>query len=178
MSEAQATLAHYGERFDKPFLATRALIHGLAPPPPVKLIDTWKYAYKQLSLTSNRLETLSYAMGTNKKKYKLPFEVWQLADHGDKKLLKEMQAYCENDVDTLIDVYTKMRPIIHDHPNVTGAAGAKHWNRKKGMLDCRVCDKRPSLTQARGHRFTKSFRIERWQCRNCGSFFDGRQEKL
>lgn len=172
INQSQATLAHYGERFDRPFLNTRALVHDLKPPVPVKLIDTWKYAYKNLALTSNRLETLSHTLGCEHTKFKLPFDVWQLADHGDKKLLKAMQEYCENDVNTLIDVYTKMRSIIHDHPNVTGARG------NVPNPDCPTCPTRPSRTQARGYRVTKTFRFQRFQCQHCGTNFSGKQERI
>lgn len=176
INESQAIVAHYGRWFDQPFLTTRALVHGLQPPKPVKLLDTWKYARNQLALTSNRLETVSHALGCKHTKFKLPFEVWQLAAHGDRKLLKEMQGYCENDVDTLIDTYLKMRPIIYDHPNVTGAS-----MRAKKLGDrpsCTVCTKQPPRMNAQGWRITKCYRIRQWQCQNCGSWISGRQEKL
>lgn len=173
INESQATLAHYGERFDAPFLTTRALVHGLMPPAPVKLIDTWRYAYKRLALTSNRLDTISHALKCQHTKYKLPLDAWLLAMHGHKPTLKSMQEYCQNDVDTLIDVYLAMRPIINDHPNVTGAS-----SRKGATPACPACLKRPRRVQAQGFRMTKCFRIQRWQCQNCGTWFPGKQEKI
>lgn len=168
INQSQATLAHYGDRFDRPFLITRALIHKLATPAPIKLIDTWRYAYKNLALTSNRLETISQALGCIHTKYKLAPEVWQLAQYGCGKSQKVMQEYCENDVDTLINVYQMILPLINDHPNVT-MGGPGH---------CPACTAQPPRVQSRGYRYTKSFSVQRFECQHCHTWFDGRREKL
>jgi uncharacterized protein YprB with RNaseH-like and TPR domain len=175
MGSADALVAHYGDdrRFDKPFLTTRALVHNLQPPPPVKFIDTWKYAYVKLALTSNRLETISHALGCQHTKYKLPMEAWQLAMHGDKETLTQMQQYCENDVNTLIDVYLRLRPVIHDHPNVTGASLDEHGF----PTSCKACTTQPVRFQARGFMYTKTTKTARFQCQNCYSWSQGRQTR-
>lgn len=163
--EADATVAHYGERFDKRFLYTRAMMHGLAPPPPVKLIDTWKYARNNLALTSNRLETLASMLGTGNQKYKLPLEVWQIASHGHTPTLDKMVKYCKNDVLTLEDVYLRMRPLINDHPYAVELIGT-----------CPACGSVD--IQSRGFRRTRCFKIQRQHCTNCGSWFDGNRERV
>jgi uncharacterized protein YprB with RNaseH-like and TPR domain len=165
LTEADAHVAHYGERFDARFLRTRCLMWGIPPFPPVKIVDTWKYARNYLALTSNRLETLANVLGTQNKKYKLPLEVWQLAQHGDRKILKMMEEYCRNDVLTLEDVYNKMRPVIYDHP---------HCGAGKGK--CPACGS--NKVYKNGTRRSRVFLYQRWLCMGCGSSFTGEQKKI
>jgi DNA polymerase III epsilon subunit-like protein len=166
MEEADATVAHYGKRFDLRFLNTRAIVHGLEIPPPVKLIDTWKYARDSLALHSNRLESIARLLGTENQKYHLPLEAWMLAQYGDKKILDQMEEYCINDVLTVEDVYLKLRPIIPDHPYAV-----------EGKLDdCPACGSK--RIQRRGHRRTKMYKIERFHCQECGNWFNGKQQRV
>lgn len=165
LNEADASVAHYGDRFDRRFLLTRALVHGIAPPAPTKLIDTWRYARNNLALTSNRLDTLCSTFDTSVKKGKLNFEVWQLAAYGDKKTLREMQEYNQDDVLALEEVYKKIRVLINDHPNCSGMSGK-----------CFACGS--ARLESRGYRLTKSFRIQRSQCKDCGTWNSGKQERI
>ena len=166
MNESDATVAHYGQRFDLRFLHTRALVHGIDVPAPVKLIDTWRYARDKLALTSNRLETLASFLNSEHQKYKLPLEAWTLAQHGDPDILREMEEYCINDVLTLEEVYLKLRPLIHDHP----------YSVEGDRTSCPACGSKK--VQRRGYRRTKAFKIERWNCTECGSWYSGKQQKV
>jgi DNA polymerase III epsilon subunit-like protein len=166
MDTSDATLAHYGQRFDLRFLTTRAMHHGLAIPAPVKLIDTWKYSRDHLALHSNRMEAIAKFLGTDNQKYHLSLDEWKLAEHGDAKVLKAMEEYCINDVYTLEDVYIKMRPLIKDHPYAVEA----------DKTSCPACSNK--RVQSRGYRRTKAFKIERWHCPACGTWYSGKQIKV
>ena len=161
---ADAQVGHYAERFDLRFLKTRCLEWGIPIPPPVKMIDTWKYSRNNLALTSNRLDTLSTFLKTDQQKYKLPLEAWKLAQHGDKKILDAMTKYCINDVETVEKVYLKMRSLINDHPHCG-----------MGTNKCPACGS--VKVHSRGTRRTKNFFIDRWQCQGCGTWFDGTKKK-
>jgi hypothetical protein len=56
IDRADALVAHYGSRFDLPFVNTRCLEHGELPPAPATMIDTWRIARNTLAMTSNRLK--------------------------------------------------------------------------------------------------------------------------
>jgi DNA polymerase elongation subunit (family B) len=165
LNECDASVAHYGERFDKRFLITRALRHGVQPPAPTKLVDTWRVSRSNLALTSNRLATICEALDTPHKKGKLDFSVWQLAVFGHKPSLEAMQKYNRLDVLALEDAYIKLLPLIGDHPNCSGKHGT-----------CNACGS--EKLQQRGYRLTKVFRIVRLQCQNCGNWMSGKQEKI
>lgn len=165
LAEADAQCTHYGTRFDLRFLKTRCLAHGIPVPPPVRMIDTWRYSRDNLALTSNRLETLSNFLKTDQVKYKLPLELWAEAQFGDKKILDAMTKYCINDVETLEKVYLKMRPLINDHPHCGLGAGK-----------CPACGS--FKIHRKGHRRTKLFFIERLHCQNCGTWSDGAKKKI
>lgn len=165
LNEADASVAHYGERFDRRFLLTRALVHGIAPPAPTKLLDTWRYARNNLALQSNRLASLCDIFQVKHKKYHLDTETILLARYGHPKSLKLMQKYNENDVLGLEEVYRDIRPLINDHPNCSGVIGS-----------CFACGS--TRLESRGHRLTKCFRIQRFQCKECGTWNSGKQERI
>lgn len=164
--KADVIVTHYGERFDVPFLNTRALHWKLAPMAPVAHLDLWKSARKNLALTSNRQATVNDLVGADHSKYKPGWEVWRRAQYGDKKALDELAAYCRNDVAGLLDNYRALRPLIINHPYLT----------RRAEHACAACGS--TKVQARGYRRTKRQRIQRLHCQDCGSWFDGTREKV
>ena len=75
-----------------------------------------------------------------------------------------MQEYCENDANTLIDVYAHLRPVIHDHPNTTGATLDK-TGRPSGCTSCTIT---PNARRSDRQRITQALSrawIGRASCR-------------
>ena len=165
LDQADASVAHYGDRFDRRFLITRALVHGINPPAPTKLLDTWRYARNNLALQSNRLAMLCDTFKVAHPKYHLPTDTILLARYGDRKSLREMQKYNENDVLGLEEVYKEIRALINDHPNCSGVSG-----------QCFACGS--ERLESRGYRLTKAYRIQRFQCKDCGTWNTGKQERI
>ena len=68
LDESDIVVAHNGGRFDVPQIRGRALVHGLTPPSPSKIIDTYKVAKKEFNFPSNSLEYLCDVLNCSVKK--------------------------------------------------------------------------------------------------------------
>jgi uncharacterized protein YprB with RNaseH-like and TPR domain len=166
MEGADILVAHYGDRFDKPFFAGRCVINGLTPPPPAKQRDTWYIAYKTFKFSSNRLANLADILGVGERKYqkKHPGEWpgwWLRALAGDKQAIHDMAKYCAQDVQTLEQVYLRLQPFDIAHPRIIN-------DRTK----CETCG---GDTQYRGTCVLKQHRYRRFACKECGRW--GRELK-
>ncbi|MDJ0764864.1 MAG: ribonuclease H-like domain-containing protein [Myxococcota bacterium] len=174
VDEADAVVAHYGSRFDLPFLNTRCLLHGIAPPSPVTVIDTWRIARSQLAMTSNRLGTLTESLNEkDNRKSSLPKEDWKLAIHGDEGALARMLDYNIDDVTSTEELYIKLLPVIKNHPYV----GPAPSNRPATETHtCPACGS--EHTHAHDSRRTKNFSVFRRRCMNCGTAFESARRKI
>ncbi len=113
VEEADIIVAHNGTYFDMPFLRTRAIIHGLQPVNPKKILDPVMLARKVFRFHRNSLEALSNVLGTEDMKTKLSPRVWVKAMFdGDKEALDEIVEHCIADVRVLCEVAKKMAPYI------------------------------------------------------------------
>jgi len=161
---ANIVIAHNGERFDGPKIMGRALTHGITPPAPYKWIDTLRVARKEFSFTHNSLESLARLLKcTPKKKHgKFPgFELWLECLRGNEAAWNEMAEYNIQDVETLEEVYLKMRPWTKHGPNM-------------GVFmesDKPVCSKCGSDDLVKnGHDYLKTGKYQMYKCKSCGGF--------
>lgn len=104
-------VAHFGRRFDIPYMRTRALIMGLDFPAfgSIKNDDTWVFAKKKLKLNSNRLDTIEMALFGEAKKTKLMSKYWIGAARGDADCLKYIMEHNIQDVLTLERIWFKLK---------------------------------------------------------------------
>lgn len=135
LDEADIVIGHNVEWFDIGTVYARALILGLEPPSPFKIIDTYKVAKKHFRFEKNSLEYLTEVLPVKHKKLmhaKYPgWELWLACLKQDEAAWKEMRAYNINDTLAVRDVYKIFRPWITNHPNVGNYLG----------LDRPVCPK-------------------------------------
>ncbi len=117
IDQADMVIAHNGDKFDLKKLNTRFQMNGYLPPSPYQSIDTLKVAKRNFAFSSNRLDYLGQMMA-NKGKIETSFQLWTDCLKGDKKALKNMLKYNEEDVRLLEEVYVELRPWIKSHPNV------------------------------------------------------------
>ena len=154
---ADVVVAHYGKKFDLPVLNARFIKHGLPPPSPYRIIDTKEIADKNFKFPSNKLEGLLRYFGLGNK-HKTDFDLWKGCLHGDEDSWRKMVRYCENDVAMLEKLYLKLRPWIHNHPNVN-LFGSDNRPR------CPKCGS--SRIQYRGHAHRTPTQVYRaFQCQN------------
>ena len=161
MDEADIIVAHYGDKFDKPFFAGRCAIHGLTPPAPAKQRDTCFIAWKTFKFSSNRLQNLADIFRLGEKKYKkeCPDEWpgwWLGALAGNKKAIKEMAKYCAQDIQTLEQVYLRLRPYDKAHPRIVD-----------DRATCGTCG---GEVEYRGFTYTTDCKYRRFQCKSCGKW--------
>lgn len=165
MVEADALVTFNGDRFDLPKLLGEFALAGFPPPPPHTSIDVLK-AVKKFGLFMNRLAHVGPLFGAGKKLKHQGFDLWRGVMDGDPKCQKIMERYCVQDVIVLENLYRKIRSYIRNHPHMGTTKSAA----------CGACGS--TQTQSRGYRRTKAFRIQRIQCMSCGSWSDGRKEKM
>jgi hypothetical protein len=165
LNEADIVIAHNGAQFDLPQIRARALVHGIKPPSPVKIVDTYKVAKKEFNFPSNSLEYLCDVLGCKIKKgghKKFPgFELWLECLRKNEEAWAELKEYNIDDVLALQEVYLKMRPWMTDHPNVA------LYNDDEAVI-CPKCDS-PDI-QWRGYAYTQVGKYHRYQCNHCGGW--------
>jgi len=174
LDEADMIIAHNGERFDMKQIRARAVVHGIKPPSPVKVIDTLLIAKREFAFPSNSLEYLTTVMGCKTKKgghKKFPgFELWLECLRGNEEAWSEMREYNIIDVLALEELYIKLRPYDTKHPNLAVYAENKEEP---------VCPKCGGIhVQWRGYAYTSVGKYHRYQCNDCGGWGRGRYSLL
>lgn len=161
--EADVLVTFNGDRYDNPKALGEFLLAGLAPPPPPTSIDLLK-AVKKMGYVMNRLAFIGPFLGVGKKVQHEGFPLWTAVMDGDPKAQARMKKYCIQDSKLLVRLYKKIKPYIRNHPFL-GERRA-----------CGACNGK--VLHSRGYRRTKAFKIQRLQCVNCGSWQDGKRERV
>lgn len=116
LNQADVIVAHNGDRFDLPWIRTRALFHKLEMRPKYKSVDTLKIARHRYKFPSNRLDDLGDYLGVGRK-IKTDRQLWiDTVCNGSKDALDKMVEYCDQDVFLLEDVYKKL--IVQELPTI------------------------------------------------------------
>lgn len=158
LHDADCVVTHNGKRFDWKFLQTRLLINGLPSLPKIPHVDTCILARKNLSLFSNRLKDLAAQFTPERKLDTGGKKLWTRVYKGDKKAMKEMAEYCEQDVITTEAVFKYLRQFSSNLPNINLIRGTTH--------SCPGCGSKN--VQKNGKRVTKTAINQRYRCLDCG----------
>jgi uncharacterized protein YprB with RNaseH-like and TPR domain len=109
LDKADFIVAHNGDKFDLPWLRTRALKHGVPMLPKYLSVDTLKIARYRHKFPSNKLDDLGDYLGLGRK-IKTDMSLWdRIILNQDAEALEEMVKYCERDVLLLESVYNKLK---------------------------------------------------------------------
>ena len=158
MLKADVLIHHKGDSFDRPYLNTRALAHGLPPLPPVATIDTYKVAKANFFLNSNSLNYLGTFLGLGEKIH-TEHKLWLRVLNGERKAVEEMVRYNKQDVVLLEQIFTKLQPYVQSH-----------FNRElMGGDGCPRCGSHN--IQSRGYHKAISRVYRRLQCQDCAGWF-------
>ncbi len=117
MMKADFIVAHNGDKFDIPWILSRAIKYGLPPLNPTKFIDTLKFSKRYLRLPSNALKSICAYYGLRPKLDNAGFPLWRACMDGDTQAFLDMETYNVGDLDSLEDVYLLFRPYMKSHPN-------------------------------------------------------------
>ena len=164
LDEADAVVTYNGDKFDLPKLQGEFILDGLTPPAAAASIDVVKHVRK-LGFLMNRLAFIGPLLRVGQKVKHEGFELWAKVLDGDEKARDKMRKYNIQDVVLLEKLYKKILPFIKNHP---------HLGKEKH--ECGACGS--NHVQSRGFRRTKYFKIQRLQCQTCGSWQDGKKEKI
>ena len=155
LSQADVLVHHNGDSFDKRYLDTRILAHGLDPLPPIATIDTYKIAKQKFLFNSNKLDYIGQFLGLGRKISTTP-GLWMKVLNGSKTAIQEMVAYNIQDVHLLEKVFRALEAYL-----------PPHFNRQL-YAEAECCPKCGSThLQSRGlyAALTKTYR--RFQCQSC-----------
>lgn len=158
LSTADVLVHHNGDNFDKRYVDTRILFHGLGALPPITTIDTYKVAKAKLMFNSNKLDYIGGLLKVGRKK-PTTSGLWMRVLKGERKAIKEMVEYNKQDVLLLKRVFYKLRPYMNAHINreLFGGTGCPRCGSVK--------------TQKRGIHRAISRVYQRFQCQACSGWF-------
>jgi len=168
LDEADIVIAHNGDKFDVPNMNTRFIVNGLPPTSPYQTIDTCSIAKRQFGFSHNNLNALARVFGF-KPKLETNFQLWKSCVDGNEKALQRMELYNKGDVDTLEEVYMKIRPWIHSHPNL-----ALYTESTESM--CSNCMS-TNIIKTDKFYYTSTGRYELYRC-ECGAYIRVRTSSL
>lgn len=165
LDEADIVIGHNVDKFDCNTINGRALVLGIKPPSPYKIVDTYQVAKKHFKFESNSLEYLAIVLDCAHKKEQhanFPgFVLWLECIKGNPLAWKEMKLYNIMDSFVVRDVYKKMRPWIPNHPNI----GVFN---EGGEPACPKCGSHH--IQRRGYSYTQVSKFQRFVCMDCGGW--------
>ncbi len=157
LNEADIVIGHSVRKFDIPNLQTRFILHGLSPPKPYRQIDTLLVVRREFGFTHNNLNALAKVLGLGQK-IDTNFQLWRDCLRGNKKALKKMETYNQQDVLLLEEVYLALLPWIKSHPNVGLYLGA----------DVSVCSSCGSnKLEKYGLYVTNASKFQAYKCSEC-----------
>ena len=163
LTHADEAVAHYGDRFDFPWIKTRALFHGLDPMPFVKTIDTKKMASSNFYFNSNKLDYLAKFLGSSGK-LKTTYSLWRdICLKNCRKSLGYMVRYNKKDVTELEFVYQKLVKWCKPQTHVGVLNNKDRWTSPFNGSD-QVVTKKRKITAAG----TTAWQM---QCKTTGRYY-------
>lgn len=131
-NEADEIIAHNGDRFDMKWVRSRCLFHRVPMLHHYKTLDTLKKVKSAFNFQSNRLDYIAKFVGVAGKIETGGFDLWVQCMKGDRKALKKMVEYCQNDCVVLEDVYHALQSYIKPNTHQGVLSGG-------GKCDCVNC---------------------------------------
>lgn len=164
LDEADAVVHYNGTRFDIPTLNKEFVLFGMPPPAPYKQIDLLRVGRNKFKFPSNKLDYVSRALGLRGKHVATTFDLWVKCMNKDPEAWKTMEEYNKNDVILLEQVYDRLLPWIHNHPN-------RGLYNLDTALVCPHCGSKSY--RRRGYAYTSACKYQRYQCKDCSTWFRG-----
>ena len=157
--EADAVMAHNGDRFDQKKAWTRMAYHDLGPCSPYIEIDTLKLLRQKFAMTSNKLDNAARFFGIGEKLPNQGIHTWKGCMQNDAKSWKIMEQYNKHDVVLLDGVYERIAPYVRTKLN------RQAWN---GTYSCVSCGSRNLESRGYRSRGGTERTHHNWKCNECG----------
>jgi hypothetical protein len=165
---ADIIVAHNNDNYDEKQLNTRAVRHGLIPPSPTKRVDTLKIAKAKFKFPRNSLSELARFLDVTRKLDNDGASLWMACYNGDESAICDMMGYNVGDVQTLEEVYLKLRPWDDRHPNMS----LYHRNDE---LVCPRCGAEDSLVLSDKFAHTSVSKFNTFRCEDCSAIVRSRR---
>jgi DNA polymerase elongation subunit (family B) len=162
LDKADIILGQNSDRFDNKHINARLLIHGFAPMPKYKTIDTLKMS-REFNFSSHKLDDLGEFFGVGKK-IKTDIDLWRDCMNGDLKAFKKMVKYNKMDVILTEKVYDKMKDWSTKIPNFALMEDNPDGCPRCGHLKL----------EKRGFTYTQVSKFQRYRCNKCGGWSQSR----
>jgi uncharacterized protein YprB with RNaseH-like and TPR domain len=117
LKDCKLIITWNGDKFDIPFLLTRALILGvdLSELTKIKSLDLCKFCKEKFSFAKYSLAEVSYSLGIKKKdeiSWKNISSLYLEALRGSENAKREIIKHCESDLLTLKEIFEKLKSYI------------------------------------------------------------------
>lgn len=160
LHEADIVIGYNSKSYDVPKARTSFLLAGLEQPAPFSEVDLYRVVKRKFSFPSNKLAYVARALGLTEKLETGGHELWLRCMEGDAKAWRTMKRYNVGDITTTTDLYTRLLPLIDNHPPVL-LFSAEACNRC-GSTDFTAHEK-PYVTTAGSH-------YRQLRCVGCGGW--------
>lgn len=163
LSDADAVVGYNSDKFDVRWLNAQFLKHGLARPSPFAKVDLIKSLRRQVALPSYRLAYVAQWLGIGDKLDTGGFELWPRVMAGEPQARALMRRYNMHDVRITEAVYDRMaaKGWVLGLPNASIEGGDV----------CPNPECQSERRQSRGHNYTKTRKYPRFQCVDCGTWY-------
>ena len=158
--EAHIVVGHNLKGHDWPKLLAKIAEYEITPLPQVMLVDTLDWA-RRFGFTSRKLSYLCRKLSLQEKLTHSP-GAFVKAAMGDQKAIKDIVDYGRGDVPTLRQLYHKLKPYAHSHPNMN------LW-RGDGVECCPRCGS--TEFKKDGCKYNLTTVRQQFACHSCGHKF-------
>jgi len=169
IDQADMIVAHNGNRFDIKKVTARAIILGLKPHKPVKLIDTMLIAKGCAAFSSNKLQYLAKVLCGESKMDTGGIDLWIDCLNGCEKAWEKMLAYNIQDVNILENVWVALAPYDKKSPSFI-----THSDSEITRCINPACGSHNVVENGSTHKTTVSEFVG-YECNDCGKQMRGRK---
>ena len=164
-AKADLVVGQNGKFYDVPWLKTRIIKHKLPPLPEVLHDDMYQQTKKDVKHISHKLDDVGDFLGYGgKAEHGNGMDWWIRIAYGDKKLLREMVKYCDEDVEKLRKTYKHQLPYVKSALNMATFSGE---------VCCPQCSSKDIIKD--GFARPGLAKYQRYRCNSCGHPFRGGQ---
>ena len=165
LNEADILVHFNGDRFDNKVANTAFVKYGFKPPMPSHNVDLFKQVKKHFRFSSNKLSSVCEQLGLENKEDTEGWKLWIKCVNGDREAWDTMENYNVQDVIVTEQLYEKVLPWVHNHPNV---------NILNDEAEIRCCNCGSDLVIKKGFQTTKAGVYQRYRCNSCGAPLRGK----
>lgn len=164
LDQADAVVGFNHENFDMAKMRGQFALLGIDYPKPPTNIDIFK-TVRKMGFPSSKLDYIAQAFGIGQKVKHPGLEMWRGALSGCPKAQRKMAKYCVGDVRLTELVYNRLLPYLDNYPHL----------RERSGHSCAKCE---APVTSQGWKRTKHYRIQSLKCTSCGSWQQGKREKV